>query len=100
MKEEVIKFIEFFKRKYPLEITDTFLNGFCYYFAIMLKERFGGCIFYNPDIVHFSVLIDGYLYDITGIINAENATWYEWEGYKQSEDTSVIQDCCINKIDV
>lgn len=98
MREDVIEFISNFIERYPDELTDTFLNGFCYYFAIILKERFGGSIFYCPDIVHFSTLIDGRLYDITGLVKDDDLVWYEWDEYKFTEEANVVQECCIKKI--
>ena len=47
-------------------IEDTFLNGFCYYFALMLQCRFGGEILYAPIVGHFVTRIGDRYYDVTG----------------------------------
>ena len=40
---DVLDFINgFYEHDRGCVIHDTFMNGYCYYFAIILKERFGG----------------------------------------------------------
>ena len=65
--ETVLDFIEQFNA-YEKEsvLLDTFTKGFCYYFALMLQDRFLGEILYDPVIGHFITKIDSRFYDITG----------------------------------
>jgi hypothetical protein len=93
---EVLRFIDAIKGRYPYEIEDTFSNGFCYWFAKILELRFGGTIYYNPDIIHFAVLIEEQLFDITGLIEAGD-NWFNWEDYQSKNDTEDIYHSCILK---
>lgn len=85
-KELVTNFIYNFKACDPYLFEVTFTQGYCYFFAVMLKERFTHSqIWYNPELVHFATYIDNVgLCDITGIIPDELFTdkWIPWEEYK------------------
>lgn len=66
--------LAFIRRFYP--VRDFFLYGFCYYFAKILYDRFSpivpSCvIMYNMVQNHFAVLIEGCLYDASGVIPSE-----------------------------
>lgn len=39
-----------------------------YWFAIVLKERFGGVVYYDPILDKSSCLIGNFLFDIDGIV--------------------------------
>ena len=98
---KIEEFIDDFKAMHPQEITDLFANGYCYWFAFILKERFKGTIFYEPIVNHFYCQIDGNFYDINGrMYFAKNANHvYPWEEYKHIdylETKRIIRDC-INK---
>lgn len=74
MREKVLKFINEFK-----DGQFMFLNGKCYWFAVILKSRFNeGNIVYNPVMNHWAVEIDEELYDVSGIIS--NDGFYLWPG--------------------
>lgn len=94
--KEVLAFIKLFRDMHPEELCDTFLHGFCYYFAVMLKNRFGGEIYYNPDQVHFATLINGHFFDIRGMIT-DGSYWYDWKVYQSTNDCSKIVRNCILK---
>jgi len=54
-------FISDFKARNGYALVDTFTGGYCYYFAIMLKERFkdyGGEIYYNQVDNHFAYFLN------------------------------------------
>lgn len=94
---EVLTFINKFKFKFDKELVEVFTTGNCYYFAIILKERFKGDIYYLPIANHFIYKIDNKYYDITGEVNpAEHP--YKWSEYKL-EDTKhgsrIIRDCVV-----
>lgn len=93
---EVLNFIDSFKGGYPHEIEDTFSNGFCYWFAKILELRFGGIIYFNPDIIHFAVLIEEQLFDINGLIDVKDS-WYNWNDYQTHNDVNEIYHSCILK---
>lgn len=93
---EVLQFIDTIKKRYPYEIEDTFSNGFCYWFAKILELRFGGTIYFNPDIIHFATLIGEQLFDVTGLIEVDK-NWFNWEDYQSCNDTSTIYHSCILK---
>lgn len=97
MEEEVLDFISAIKKKYPLEIEDTFSNGLCYWFAKILEIRFGGDIYFDPYHVHFAIIIDNNMYDITGKIEPHTSDWFNWEDYKLCNDTTAIEKSCIIK---
>jgi hypothetical protein len=97
MEEEVLDFISTIKEKYPLEIEDTFSNGLCYWFAKILQIRFGGDIYFDPYHVHFAIIIDNNMYDITGKIERCTSDWFNWEDYKLYNDTTAIEKSCIIK---
>jgi len=65
MENEVLEFIN---RRFKNDC--HWLDGNCYYFCIILKERFkSGKIVYDQIKGHFMFLYEGILYDYSGIIN-------------------------------
>lgn len=95
-----IDFIEDFKKGYPEAMEDTFLHGYCYWFAFILKERFNGIICYEPIENHFVTLLpDGDFYDIRGKLT-ETSSFVDWDVYKKIDEleTKRIERDCINKI--
>ena len=100
MTNKIIKFIYEFKQRYPKELEDTFYNGYCYYFAVMLTERFGGTIYFNEELCHFGAYISDRLYDINGEISDVDYSWWEWNEYKQfypSIAKEVTKSCIIKE---
>lgn len=68
--DDVELFIKKFKTYDEADVLETtFLNGFCYYFSIILQERFGGEILYDPEEGHFLLLYKNNLYDIRGCVS-------------------------------
>lgn len=83
--KEVLNFIKIFIHKYSCDtkaVIDLFTTDMCYYFAVMLKERF---IDYDPVIMyyevggHFAVKIFDRIYDITGDITFKNLPFETFE---------------------
>ena len=104
-KQAILTFINKFKEKYPSELEDTFSNGYCYYFALMLRERFGGLIMFNAAKVHFAFRRKGLkepLYDIKGIVHInDDDDWWEWDDYVESypyESSDVIISCIRKRV--
>ena len=101
-KSEVEDFIEGFKKYHPGEITDLFLNGYCYWFSVILDNRFNhmGTIMYIPIYNHFCYKLFDKLYDITGIITDEEmiSLATSWKIYKEKDDKEadrIIIDCIM-----
>jgi hypothetical protein len=62
--------LEFIKRRFKKDCNWT--SGNCYYFAIILSERFkqhNSVIYYNTLEGHFITQIENYFYDWCGILN-------------------------------
>ena len=77
----------------------NWLNGNCYYFALILKNRFNGTIFYDVIDGHFATQIDGLKYDWNGIVKEEgNHIYIEWdkfEEYDRLQKQRIIRDCIL-----
>lgn len=93
--DPVLDFINKFKSKYPEEFQDAFNHGLCYWFAVILRTRFGGDIYFNPDLVHFTVLIHDHLYDINGINKDTVGQWIEWNSMPNYMDVTSIKESCV-----
>lgn len=91
--KEVREFIEGFKRfDRSGEVTRTFSNGYCYYFAFILSVRFcHSRIMYYPVGKHFACEIDGRIYDITGDITEKNLSFIPWDEYQVEEQDDAVQ---------
>lgn len=108
-KDIVLKFINGFKTlNYTDSIEYTFLRGYCYWFAVILFERFKNeyqCeIWFDPEWIHFATRIDYELYDITGEVQFTN-DFVPWEQYKSDMiakgNDDIITDLtntCIKKV--
>lgn len=98
-KERILYFIDDFKSYNKNNVLeDTFTKGYCYYFALILKDRFDGSIYYDPKIGHFITKIGRDYYDITGCVTDKykNNTLYskdEWISIP-----SIINGCVLKHI--
>ena len=93
--DNVEKFINKFKFKYKDELEYVFSFGNCYYFAVILKERFNGEIYYLPIKNHFICKIDKDYYDITGKA-ALNEPVEKWSDVKKTDIkfyNRIVRDC-------
>lgn len=70
---DVLKFIDAFS-----DMKEHYLSGKCYWFAVILRERFGGRIFYNQIDNHWACLIGGHLFDASGEI--DQTGFEQWPG--------------------
>lgn len=96
MTDTILAFINKFKEIYPAELEDIFSDGWCYYFAVILKARFTGRIYYLPTENHFVCKIGELFYDINGIVVTEEAV--PWDEYKYEDILHVqhiIRDCIM-----
>lgn len=100
--DNVIKFINNFKKLHTDEIEDCFLYQNCYWFAYILANRFNGEIYYLPISNHFCCLINHLLYDIRGCISDVielnfTTSWDDFQIEEPMESKRIIRDC-INQI--
>jgi len=90
--------LEFKKYEEQNVLVKTFTGGFCYYFSVILKEKFPrGDIFYSIENNHFLFLLNGNLYDINGNVTDDYnvnrvVSWCAWTDdiiHKQR----IVRDC-------
>lgn len=94
LNEVVLDFIKGFESAKQL-----FLYGYCYWFAVILSQRFDGEIWYLPIPNHFICKINNRFYDVEGEVNPPRVK-YKWNRYPdQLEKARIIRDC-INKENV
>lgn len=89
---DILDFIKVFTSP---STTNLFTECACYWFAVILRDRFSGTIVYDPHRVHFATEINGSLYDITGHIK-DTLDYINWEDYASTaEDADLIIQYCI-----
>ena len=99
MQKEITLYEEvkaFIKRRFPDDCSWT--TGNCYYFAIILKARFSGAIFYDVVDGHFVVRIDSSFYDHTGLapVSKDNLVeWDKFEEYDKERYWAIVRDCIM-----
>jgi len=78
---------------------DVFLYGMCYWFAYILRGRFGGTTMYEPVENHFVQEIDGRLYDASGDVTEQYGQsrylmkWTDVPGYDEALYRRLLRDC-------
>lgn len=90
---------EFIYRRFPKD-ENNWLNGNCYYFAIILKTRFPqAIILYDVIDGHFVASIDGIKYDWWGEVedygNHYYVIWDEFDKYDSFQKQRIIRDCVM-----
>lgn len=102
-KETILKFIKNFQNEGTVK---TFTEGCCYWFALILFERFNmernkeknACrLMYNQIYGHFACEINGELFDITGQIE-QTGEWEPWADWFLKEPVyreTVVRDCIL-----
>lgn len=77
-------------------IIEVFTEGCCYWFAVILHERFpDSSIVYDPIYGHFMIDLHGRLYDITGDVTGVYSTMPIEEIAKDDLELGRIIDYCI-----
>ena len=96
----VLRFIEEFKRFDTGQVTRTFTNGYCYWFAFILHNRFpdSEIVYYSAG-NHFACKIRDRIFDITGDITNKNLFFESWEEFKKTNllESIRITRYCITK---
>jgi hypothetical protein len=88
--------LEFIKQFSPAK--GLFLNGMCYWFAFILRNRFPDSeIWYEPIMNHFVCRIGGVFYDAAGGVAGEN--FQKWDDFKEADALHAerIIRYCIDK---
>ena len=65
--ENILRFIKKFS-DFGTQVLECFTEGNCFWFATVLAMEFAGEIYYDPIVGHFATMIDGVMYDITGVV--------------------------------
>ena len=65
--ENILRFIKKFS-DFGTQVLECFTKGNCFWFAMVLAMEFAGEIYYDPIVGHFATMIDGVIYDITGVV--------------------------------
>ena len=95
MQDEVLEFIN---RRFPKDC--NWLNGNCYYFALILNDRFpGGRIWYNLVYGHFLFEFGNKYYDFSGLLNPNivysAVPWDYMETYDKLWKERIVRDCIM-----
>ena len=88
--------IEFIQRRFPKD--SNWCSENCYYFALILQDRFpGGDIYYDVINGHFSYKYRGNYYDHTGLIDPDGylVSWYAFDKYDSIQQKRIIRDCIL-----
>lgn len=90
------KVLEFIQRRFKDDCKWT--DGNCYYFAIILKDRFPeGKIYYDTIWGHFIFEYLGQFYDWTGIKNPDTylVEWDKFDKYDSLQKERIIRDTIL-----
>ena len=89
--------LEFIHRRFKNDC--NWLDGNCYYFAVILKDRFpDGKIFYDVVLGHFVFAYDGHMYDWNGLVNLDKRYLIEWDKFDEYDSLQkqvIIRDCIL-----
>lgn len=93
--KKVLSFINDFKKINKDVIEELFSNGYCYWFANILANRFDGEIYYLPIMNHFITKIANDFYDIKGIANYNELKypWVFYQKFEPLESQRIIKNC-------
>lgn len=100
MADEILKFIANFDGA-----QSTFMNGCCYWFAHILRERFsGGDILYEMIDGHFLWKYEGHYYDVRGDVTDRYLNtkchfvyWDEYEKIDSKHYQRIVRDCVLKE---
>lgn len=79
--EEILDFIH---RRFPNE--DNWMTGNCFWFAQILRSRFGGMIMYDPIAGHFLLFKNSKFFDWSGErldYRIDDTNLIDWDNYQQ-----------------
>ena len=88
---------DFINKRFKIDC--NWLAGNCYYFAVILKERFGGEIYYDDIFGHFAIMIENELYDWRGKHQRNpEEHWVKWSYFNKYDKilkNRIIRDCIL-----
>lgn len=87
-EDEIIRFIGQFRGA-----ENVFLYGCCYWFAYILKGRFGAEIYYDDIINHFVGKIGEKFYDVSGEVSGDFAPWEDIRKTDKAHYKVILRDC-------
>ena len=91
IQDEVLEFIH---RRFPID--SHFMDMNCYYFSLILHDRFKkGAVWYDVINGHYVYLYNGKYYDWTGIVEP-NGYLVEWDKFKEYDEAQykvIVRDC-------
>lgn len=93
MKNEVLEFI---RRRFEKDCNWT--TGNCYYFAIILKDRFPeGEVYYDVIYGHFVFQYRNQYYDWNGIVKSVGylVGWDKFDEYDFLQKEVIVRDCIL-----
>ena len=95
MQDEVVEFIQ---RRFSQDC--HWRDGNCYYFALILKDRFPESrIVYDTIYGHFFIEYKGKCYDHSGELvlpgGAYAIYWDEFDKYDNNQNQRIIKDCLM-----
>lgn len=95
MKNNVLDFIQ---RRFRIDCNWT--TGNCYYFAVILKDRFPeGKIYYDVILGHFLFCYQDVFYDWNGIVDLISTEhlkeWKKFDDYDSLQKKRIIKDCIL-----
>lgn len=93
IKQEVLEFI---RRRFKTDC--NWLDGNCYYFSIILKDRFpSGSIYYDVIHGHFVFKYEDVYYDWTGETNPSKVVveWDKFDEYDSLCKRRIIDGCIL-----
>lgn len=93
---EVLRWIGKFKGA-----TATFTEGCCFWFAMLLRERYGADIWYAATTGHFIGKIGDYFYDVRGVFTPDaDENLFSWDELQKDDEVwaSHLKRDCIDML--
>ena len=88
--------LEFIQRRFKDNC--NWIDGNCYYFAVILKDRFPeGKLYYDVTYGHFVFQYKLDFYDWTGIVNKYGSLieWDKFDEFDTAQKERVVQGCIL-----
>ena len=95
-KKEVENFLARFHSSDNVD--EVFMQGYCYWFAVIMAMRFNSRIMYSPRDNHFTVRIHSKLYDITGDVTEkypDSMSWSDYMLFNPGGYKRIVRDCVM-----